>query len=31
MIVAGEAQSHCVAWTVEDLLTEIRARTRGSR
>ena len=26
MIVAGEAQSHCVAWTVEDLLSEIRAR-----
>jgi nicotinamidase-related amidase len=26
VIVAGEAQSHCVAWTVEDLLTEISAR-----
>ncbi|HEX9185987.1 MAG TPA: isochorismatase [Vicinamibacteria bacterium] len=26
VIVAGEAQSHCVAWTVEDLLQEIRAR-----
>lgn len=26
VFVAGEAQSHCVAWTVEDLLTEIRAR-----
>ena len=26
MIVAGEAKSHCVAWTVEDLLAEIRAR-----
>jgi len=26
VIVAGEARSHCVAWTVEDLLTEIRAR-----
>ena len=26
VIVAGEAKSHCVAWTVEDLLTEIRAR-----
>jgi nicotinamidase-related amidase len=25
VIVAGEAKSHCVAWTVEDLLTEIRA------
>jgi nicotinamidase-related amidase len=26
VIVAGEAQSHCVAWTVEDLLSEIRRR-----
>jgi nicotinamidase-related amidase len=26
VIVAGEAQSHCVAWTVEDLLSEIGAR-----
>jgi nicotinamidase-related amidase len=26
VIVAGEAQSHCVAWTVEDLLSEIRVR-----
>jgi len=26
VIVAGEARSHCVAWTVEDLLSEIRAR-----
>ncbi len=26
VVVAGEAQSHCVAWTVENLLTEIRAR-----
>jgi len=26
VIVAGEAQSHCVAWTVEDLLSEIRSR-----
>jgi nicotinamidase-related amidase len=26
VIVAGEAQSHCVAWTVEDLLVEIRTR-----
>ena len=25
LIVAGEAKSHCVAWTVEDLLAEIRA------
>jgi nicotinamidase-related amidase len=24
VIVAGEAKSHCVAWTVEDLLVEIR-------
>ncbi len=29
VIVAGQAKSHCVAWTVEDLLAEIRAR--GSR
>ena len=29
VIVAGEAQSHCVAWTVEDLLAEIRARDAG--
>lgn len=26
LIVAGQAKSHCVAWTVEDLLTEIRDR-----
>jgi nicotinamidase-related amidase len=26
VIVAGEAKSHCVAWTVEDLLGEPRAR-----
>jgi nicotinamidase-related amidase len=26
VIVAGEAKSHCVAWTVDDLLAEIRAR-----
>lgn len=26
IIVAGEAKSHCVAWTVEDLLTEAVAR-----
>jgi nicotinamidase-related amidase len=25
IIVAGQAKSHCVAWTVEDLLTEITA------
>jgi nicotinamidase-related amidase len=29
VIVAGEAQSHCVEWTVEDLLAEIRARDAG--
>jgi nicotinamidase-related amidase len=23
LIIAGQAQSHCVAWTVNDLLTEI--------
>lgn len=26
IIVAGQAKSHCVAWTIEDLLTEIKAR-----
>lgn len=26
LIVAGQAKSHCVAWTVADLLTEIRKR-----
>jgi nicotinamidase-related amidase len=26
VIIAGEAKSHCVEWTIEDLLTEIRAR-----
>ncbi len=26
VIVAGQAKSHCVAWTVEDLLEEIRTR-----
>jgi nicotinamidase-related amidase len=25
LIVAGQAKSHCVAWTIEDLLTEITA------
>lgn len=25
LVLAGQAKSHCVAWTVEDLLTEIRA------
>jgi nicotinamidase-related amidase len=26
VVIAGEAKSHCVEWTVEDLLTEIRTR-----
>jgi nicotinamidase-related amidase len=26
LIVAGEAKSHCVEWTVEDLLSEARVR-----
>ena len=26
LIIAGQAKSHCVAWTVADLLTEIEAR-----
>lgn len=26
VIVAGQAKSHCVAWTVEDLLTALQAR-----
>ena len=26
LIVAGQAKSHCVAWTIDDLLTEIGAR-----
>lgn len=26
LIVAGQAKSHCVAWTLADLLTEIQAR-----
>ncbi len=26
VVVAGQAKSHCVAWTVDDLLTEIQAR-----
>lgn len=25
VIIAGQAKSHCVAWTIEDLLTEIKA------
>ena len=26
IVIAGQAKSHCVAWTVRDLLSEIRAR-----
>lgn len=26
VIIGGQAKSHCVAWTIEDLLTEIQAR-----
>lgn len=26
LIIAGQAKSHCVAWTIDDLLTEIRRR-----
>lgn len=26
LIIAGQAKSHCVAWTVDNLLTEIQAR-----
>ncbi|HSG80693.1 MAG TPA: isochorismatase [Gemmatimonadota bacterium] len=26
VIIAGQAKSHCVAWTIHDLLTEVRAR-----
>ena len=26
VIIAGQAKSHCVAWTVDDLLTEIKRR-----
>ncbi|NJR25018.1 MAG: isochorismatase [Richelia sp. CSU_2_1] len=28
IIIAGQAKSHCVAWTIDDLLTEIVARDR---
>ena len=28
IIIAGQAKSHCVAWTIDDLLTEILARNR---
>ncbi len=26
IIIAGQAKSHCVAWTIDDLLTEIQAK-----
>ena len=26
VIIAGQAKSHCVAWTIDDLLTEIQAQ-----
>ncbi len=26
LVIAGQAKSHCVAWTIEDLLNEINAR-----
>lgn len=29
VIVAGQAKSHCVAWTVDDLLSEIQTRDPG--
>lgn len=29
VVVAGQAKSHCVAWTVEDLLSEIQERNPG--
>ena len=29
LIIAGEAKSHCVAWTIEDLLNAIRKRDEG--
>lgn len=29
LIIAGQAKSHCVAWTVEDLLQEDRSREQG--
>lgn len=27
LFIAGQAKSHCVAWTIEDLLTEIKAKS----
>lgn len=29
VVIAGEAKSHCVAWTIEDLLEEIKAYDRN--
>jgi nicotinamidase-related amidase len=29
VIIAGQAKSHCVAWTIGDLLVDIRARDAG--
>jgi nicotinamidase-related amidase len=29
LVVAGQAQSHCVAWTLEDLLAAIQATDPG--
>jgi nicotinamidase-related amidase len=29
IIIAGQAKSHCVAWTVEDFLAEIKSRDPG--
>lgn len=29
VVVAGQAKSHCVAWTVNDLLMEVQARDAG--
>ena len=26
VVIAGQAKSHCVAWTIADLLDEVRAR-----
>ena len=31
LIVAGQAKSHCVAWTVEDLLCQIQARPKRAQ
>jgi nicotinamidase-related amidase len=31
VIVAGQAKSHCVAWTIDDLLTDDEARERLAR